>query len=121
MKRERKKTQDASDIHPPEAWELRIGDDKDTVMSGTFISPVWTGPDVFTTHASCATQVAWGIKGGGCRVENGNLIGVKRACVAWTIIVGMDFGMEEGTDEMGELGDSKFSCEVGDSFCPVTF
>ena len=56
---EREKTKDMGNVHATHAFKLWVSDDEHTIIPGSFLSPRWCGPNIFTTHATNTTKVAW--------------------------------------------------------------
>ena len=53
---------DAGNVHTVHAFEFWVSNDKHAVIMGTLLPPSWRGTDVFTPHATSATEITWGVE-----------------------------------------------------------
>ena len=59
---EREEAADTSNVHTAHALEFWVSNDEHAVITRALLPPSWRGTNVFTPHATSATEITWGVE-----------------------------------------------------------
>lgn len=101
---ERKEGYDSRNFKPSHPFKVGIGVDEHAVIACPSVPPEWTCTDMFTSHATNAAGIAWGIEHCGSRIKDTKLAFMLRAASSWDVfgfagIIGVELRKQKVSDE----------------------